>query len=87
MASAVALLILVLKVGHVGKGAQRWLDIGGQQIQPSELMKLGLILALGAWFHARVGNEWVNPLFLLTPLIAVAVPVGLILKEPNLGPP
>src|SRR4051794_15405604 len=50
-AIGVGLLILVLRIGHVGKGAQRWLDIGGQQIQPSELMKLGLILALAAWFH------------------------------------
>ena len=84
-AGGVALLILVLKVGHVGKGAQRWLDIGGQQIQPSELMKLGLILALAAWFHRASWQKIGNPLFLLPPLVAILVPVGLILKEPNLG--
>ena len=61
----VALLVLVLKIGHVGKGAQRWLDIGGQQIQPSELMKLGLILALAAWFHRANWERIGNPLFLL----------------------
>lgn len=84
-AGGVGLLILVLKAGHVGKGAQRWLDIGGQQIQPSELMKLGLILALAAWFHRASWQKIGNPLFLLPPLVAILVPAGLILKEPNLG--
>jgi rod shape determining protein RodA len=81
----VVLLILVLKMGHVGKGAQRWLDIGGQQIQPSELMKLGLILALSAWFHRANWEKIGNPLFLLPPVAMILLPVGLILKEPNLG--
>src|ERR1700753_822791 len=48
---AVILLVLVLRVGHVGKGAQRWLELGGLQMQPSELMKLALVLALASWFH------------------------------------
>lgn len=84
-AFGIALLILVLKFGHVGKGAQRWLELGGQQVQPSELMKLGLILALAAWFHRANRERIGNPLFLVPPLIMVLVPVGLILKEPNLG--
>jgi rod shape determining protein RodA len=84
-AGGIALLLLVLKIGHVGKGAQRWLELGGQQIQPSELMKLGLILALAAWFHRANWERMGNPLFLLPPLIMVLTPVGLILKEPNLG--
>jgi rod shape determining protein RodA len=84
-AIGVALLVFVLKVGHVGKGAQRWLDIGGQQIQPSELMKLGLILALASWFHRASWERIGNPLFLIPPLIAIVVPVALIVKEPNLG--
>src|SRR5580658_10368622 len=84
-AGGIALLLLVLKIGHVGKGAQRWLELGGQQIQPSELMKLGLILALAAWFHRASWERMGNPLFLIPPMIAVLIPVGLILKEPNLG--
>ena len=59
-AGGVVLLVLVLRMGHVGKGAQRWIDLGGVQIQPSELMKLALVLALAAWFHRasweRIGN-------------------------------
>jgi len=81
----IGLLVLVLVMGHVGKGAQRWLDIGGQQIQPSELMKLGLILALASWFHKLSWEKMGNPLYLIPPILMILLPVGLILKEPNLG--
>ena len=84
-AGAVSLLVLVLRMGHVGKGAQRWLDLGGMPWQPSELMKIALILALAAWFHRASWERMGNPLFLIPPAVAVAVPVVLILKEPNLG--
>ena len=82
---ALSLLLLVLKMGHVGKGAQRWIDIGGLQLQPSELMKIALVMALAAWFHKATWERMGNPLFLIPPAIATAVPVLLILKEPNLG--
>ena len=81
----VVLLVLVLRMGHVGKGAQRWLELGGLQLQPSELMKLALVLALASWFHRASWERMGNPLFLIPPLIAILIPVGLILKEPNLG--
>jgi len=81
----VALLVLVLRMGHVGKGAQRWLELGGLQLQPSELMKLALVLALASWFHRASWERMGNPLFLIPPIIATLIPVGLILKEPNLG--
>ena len=82
---SVALLVLVLRMGHVGKGAQRWIDLGGVQLQPSELAKIGLVMALAAWFHKASWEKMGNPLFLLPPAIMILVPVGLILKEPNLG--
>ncbi len=81
----VALLVLVLRMGHIGKGAERWLDVGGLQLQPSEMMKLALVLALASWFHRASWERMGNPLFLIPPAIAVLIPVGLILKEPNLG--
>jgi rod shape determining protein RodA len=81
----IVLLVLVLRMGHVGKGAQRWLELGGLQLQPSELMKLALVLALASWFHRASWERMGNPLFLIPPTIAVLIPVGLILKEPNLG--
>ena len=55
------------------------------QLQPSELMKLALVLALASWFHRASWERMGNPLFLIPPVIAVLIPVGLILKEPNLG--
>ena len=82
---SVLLLVLVLRMGHVGKGAQRWIDLGGLQLQPSELAKIGLVMALAAWFHRASWERVGNPLFLLPPALMVLVPMGLILKEPNLG--
>jgi len=84
-AACLALLVAVARFGHVGKGAQRWIELGGLQLQPSELMKIALVLALASWFHRASWERIGNPLFLLPPVIAVLVPVGLILKEPNLG--
>ena len=79
------LLVLVWKFGHVGLGAKRWLDVAGMHVQPSELMKLFLALALAAWFH-QASHELVgNPLFLIPPVLLILLPAGLILKEPNLG--
>ena len=82
---SVALLALVLRMGHVGKGAQRWLDLGGLQMQPSELAKIGIVMALAAWFHRASWERMGNPLFLIPPIVVVLVPVALVLKEPNLG--
>ena len=82
---SLVLLVLVMRYGHAGKGAQRWLDLGGLQVQPSELMKIALVLALASWFHRASWERIGNPLFLIVPVIAVLVPVALIVKEPNLG--
>ena len=81
----VGLLVMVMVMGHTGKGAQRWIELGGMQWQPSEFMKLALVLALAAWFHKASWDRMGNPLFLIPPALAVLVPVALILKEPNLG--
>ncbi len=82
---SIVLLVLVERMGHVGKGAQRWIELGGLQLQPSELAKLGLVLVLAAWFHRASWERIGNPLFLIPPVLMVLAPVGLILKEPNLG--
>jgi len=82
---SLAMLLVVARYGHVGKGAQRWIEFGGLQVQPSELMKLALVMALASWFHRASWERIGNPLFLLPPMIAVLVPVALILKQPNLG--
>jgi rod shape determining protein RodA len=84
-AVGVGLLGYVLIAGQVGGGAQRWIDLGLVQLQPSELMKILLVIALAAWFHRASLERVGNPLFLLPPLLAVLLPVGLILRQPNLG--
>ena len=84
-ALGVGLLVLVLLHGNIGKGAQRWIDIGPLQLQPSELMKIMLALGLAAWFQRASWERVGNLLFLIPPVIMVLVPVGLILKQPNLG--
>jgi rod shape determining protein RodA len=82
---ALALLVLVMRFGHTGKGAQRWIELGGLQVQPSELMKIALVLTLASWFHRASWERIGNPLFLIPPVIVVLLPVGLIVVEPNLG--
>ncbi len=84
-ALGVLLLLMVMKFGHVGLGAKRWMTIGGMEIQPSELMKLFLAMAMAAYFHRASFERVGNVLFLLPAVLAILVPVGLILKEPNLG--
>ena len=84
-AASIALLFLVMRMGHMGKGAQRWVELGGLQLQPSEIAKIALVLGLAAWFHRASWERIGNPLFLIPPVLMTLVPVGFILKEPNLG--
>ncbi|APH54768.1 Rod shape-determining protein rodA [Granulibacter bethesdensis] len=82
---ALGLLVLVARMGHIGKGAQRWIELGPLQLQPSELMKLFLVLALASWFRKASWEQVGRPMFLIVPTLAVLAPAALILKEPNLG--
>jgi rod shape determining protein RodA len=84
-AFGIALLVLVALHGEVGKGAQRWIDLGFIQLQPSELMKILLVIALASWFHTASWERIGNPLFLIPPLVAIAIPALLIFRQPNLG--
>ncbi|WP_035484653.1 rod shape-determining protein RodA [Geminicoccus roseus] len=81
----VALLVAVDLTGFAAKGAQRWIDLGPVQLQPSEIMKIALILGLARWFHAAWLEDVRRPLFLVVPLLMVAAPVGLVLLQPDLG--
>ncbi|HEY2444133.1 MAG TPA: rod shape-determining protein RodA [Rhizomicrobium sp.] len=79
------LLIAVEMVGHVGLGAQRWIELGPIQIQPSELMKISLVLALARYLHGLGVEDISKPYRLFTALVMIAAPAILVLKEPNLG--
>ncbi|OIR06274.1 Rod shape-determining protein RodA [mine drainage metagenome] len=84
-AMALVLLVAVQLHGSVGMGAQRWIDLGFIQIQPSEIMKIAMVLALARYFHGASYQDVGRPLFLLPPLAMVFLPVGLVLKQPDLG--
>ena len=82
---ALVLLVAVQVRGTIGMGAQRWIDLGVIQIQPSEIMKIAMVLTLARYFHGATLQEIGRPLFLLPPLVMVLAPVGLVLKQPDLG--
>jgi rod shape determining protein RodA len=79
------LLVAVLVAGHTGKGAERWLNVGPLQLQPSELMKITLTLALARYFQGVAIEDIGRLRVLLIPLGLIFLPVLLVLKEPNLG--
>jgi len=79
------LLIAVDVIGVVGGGAQRWINLGIIQLQPSEIMKITLVLALAKIFHSTSLEEIGRPTSLIIPLLLVAAPVFLVLRQPDLG--
>jgi rod shape determining protein RodA len=79
------LLIIVEAMGHIGMGAQRWINFGPFVLQPSELMKPALTLALARYFHGLTLDQIGKPLLLIPPMLMVFTPVGLVLLQPNLG--
>ena len=82
---AFVMLLGVEIVGELSKGAQRWIDLGLFQLQPSELMKVGLVLCLARYFHSAYLDEVKRLFFLAVPLAAIALPAVLVLKQPDLG--
>lgn len=84
-AIALAMLLAVDIFGHDAMGAQRWLNLGFMRIQPSELMKITLVLALARYFHASSDEDVEKTSHLIFPLILLGLPVALILVQPDLG--
>ena len=83
--ATIGLLLVVQFAGTFGKGAERWIDLGVVQIQPSELMKLALVLALARYFHGRSYEDAIKLKSLIVPLGLIGIPVVLVLMQPNLG--
>ena len=82
---SLALLIAVALVGIEGKGAQRWLDLGVMRIQPSELAKITLVMVLAAYYDWLPLSRVSRPAWVLIPLALILVPVGMVLRQPDLG--
>ncbi len=82
---SLSLLIGVEIMGRIGMGAQRWIDLYFFALQPSELMKITLLLALARYFHTRTYKEIGEIKNLLFPALLIAVPAFLVLRQPDLG--
>ncbi len=82
---ALALLVLVEIMGTIGMGAQRWIDLGFMQLQPSELMKVALVMVLAAYYAWLDPAKVSRPLWMLPPILLILIPAALVLKQPNLG--
>lgn len=79
------LLIVVHFFGAVGMGAQRWIDLGFIRIQPSEFMKVSLIMMLATYYDWLDDKRVSRPLWVLIPVFLIITPAVLVLLEPNLG--
>lgn len=81
----VLLLVAVEITGHIGMGAQRWIDLKLFKLQPSELMKITLVLALAKYFHASTLNQIQSTRSLIAPAFMAFFPAALIILQPDLG--
>ena len=79
------LLIWVSFYGYLGKGARRWINVFGFNFQPSEIMKIFIIISLTKFFDEKKIQEPRDYLFLILPIILVLIPFSLILSQPDLG--
>jgi len=84
-AGGMALLIIVEVMGQVGMGAQRWINLGFIQLQPSEIMKIAVVMALARYFHSSTIEDMRRLKFLIIPVMIIAAPVSLVLLQPDLG--
>ncbi len=79
------LLLVVHFFGAVGMGAQRWIDLGFIRIQPSEFMKVSLIMMLATYYDWLDDRRVSRPLWVAIPVLLIIIPAALVLMEPNLG--
>jgi len=82
---SLALLLAVEFFGHVGMGAQRWINLGFMMLQPSELMKIAIVMLLAAYYDWLDVKKVSRPLWVLAPAVMILLPVGLVLTQPDLG--
>ncbi|MBT8340560.1 MAG: rod shape-determining protein RodA [Desulfatitalea sp.] len=79
------LLVLVLVVGKIVGGSKRWLDLGAVSIQPSEIIKLAVIIMLARYYARIVRTDGLQLRELLTPALITVIPFLLIVRQPDLG--
>ena len=84
-ALGIGLLLYVSLFGHTGMGAQRWIDLKVIKLQPSEVMKIAIILVFARWFNMASVQDIRRIPFYIAPLLALGLPVALIFSQPDLG--
>ena len=82
---ALLLLLLVEFLGSTGMGAQRWVNLGFINLQPSEVAKVALIMLMAAYYDWLPTDKVSKPLWVLVPVIFISLPVLLVLQQPDLG--
>jgi len=81
-------LLLILGVeliGSTGGGAQRWIELGGFRLQPSELMKIGIVMLLAAYYDWLPTHRVSHPFWILVPLVLILLPTAMVMAQPDLG--
>ncbi|SEK52099.1 rod shape-determining protein RodA [Pacificibacter marinus] len=82
---SLVLLLVVEFFGDVGMGAQRWIDLGFMRLQPSELMKITLVMLLAGYYDWLDIKKVSHPLWVAIPVFLILLPTALVLKQPDLG--
>ena len=82
---ALLLLLLVEFLGSTGMGAQRWINLGFINLQPSEVAKVALVMLMAAYYDWLPTDKVSKPLWVLVPVIFISLPVLLVLQQPDLG--
>ena len=82
---ALLLLLLVEFLGNTGMGAQRWINLGFINLQPSEVAKVALVMLMAAYYDWLPTDKVSKPLWVLIPIIFISLPVLLVLQQPDLG--
>ncbi len=82
---AILLLVAVELFGTTGGGAQRWIDLGFMRLQPSELMKVTLVMVLAAYYDAIPPQKVSRPIWVLIPIFLILLPTGMVVLQPDLG--
>ncbi|MGD9816915.1 MAG: rod shape-determining protein RodA [Hyphomonadaceae bacterium] len=84
-AGALLLLVGVEVAGETRMGATRWLDLGFMSLQPSELMKIGIVLALARYYTQLDARKSGTVLWIIPPFLMIVAPVALVMHQPDLG--
>jgi len=79
------LLLFVNLFGSVGMGAQRWIDLGFIQLQPSEVMKISIVMTLALYYDWLAPEKVSRPLYVAIPLVLIIVPAMMVVVQPDLG--